>query len=76
VVGSPVTQEHLPMALVCLRCASADCTCGRLDGIAAEAALVEAAVGVAVGGSDDPELEVAALLLAMQRAGEKVDDAL
>ena len=67
------------MTLLCLKCASVDCTCGRLAGIAAEAALVEAAAGMTVSGAEDPNpdasIELASLLLAMQRAGEKVGDA-
>jgi hypothetical protein len=66
------------MALVCLKCASADCGCGRLAGIVAEAALVEAAA--VAGGSGDPEpddiaIELASLLCARQRLGERMVDA-
>lgn len=67
------------MAVICLKCASAECTCGRLARLAAEATLVEAAAGMPVSGSEDPNpdasIELASLLLAMQRAGGKVGDA-
>ena len=64
------------MALVCLKCASADCTCGRLAGFVAELAMVET---VAVGGTvdlehDDLAIEVASLLCARQRLGERMVD--
>ena len=64
------------MALVCLKCASADCGCGRLAGIMAEAALVAAVAG----GCADPEpddiaIELASLLSARQRLGERMFDA-
>ena len=64
------------MNLVCMKCASADCTCGRLAGIAAVVALVEAAASAILGGADDPQtIELATLLRARQRLGERTGDA-
>ena len=64
------------MALICLKCASADCTCGRLAGIAAVAALVEATAESILGGADDPQtIELASLLRARRREAEKMGDA-
>jgi hypothetical protein len=68
-------------ALICLRCASADCACGRLAGFAAEAALAEAAADAAIVGSGDPEqddaaiIELTSLLLARRCEAEKPGDA-
>jgi hypothetical protein len=64
------------MNLVCMKCASADCTCGRLAGIAVVVALVEAAAESILGGADDPQtIELATLLHARQRLGERTGDA-
>jgi hypothetical protein len=64
------------MNLVCMKCASADCTCGRLAGIAAVVALVEAAAEAILGGADDPQTtELASLLRARRREAEKMGDA-
>jgi hypothetical protein len=64
------------MVLICLKCASADCTCGRLAGIAAVVALVEAAAAAILGGADDPQtIELASLLRARRRDAEKMSDA-
>ena len=64
------------MVLICLKCASADCTCGRLAGIAAVVALVEAAAESILGGADDPQtIELASLLHARRRDAEKMSDA-
>ena len=63
------------MVLICLKCASADCTCGRLAGIAAVVALVEAAAEAILGGADDPQtVELATLLRATRRDAEKTGD--
>ena len=48
-------MEPLLTALICLRCASADCACGRLAGFAAAAALAEAAADATIVGPGDPE---------------------
>jgi hypothetical protein len=64
------------MALICLKCASADCTCGRLAGIDAVVALVEAAGESILGGADDPQtIELASLIRAMRRADDQIGDA-
>jgi hypothetical protein len=69
------------MALPCLKCASADGTCGRLDRVAASAALVEAAADFIFGSAagdpepDDASVEMASLLLARRWLAEKMGEA-
>jgi hypothetical protein len=65
------------MTLVCLKCASANCTCGRLAEIAAQAAIVEAVThirGSGDGERDEVSIELASLLLARQRSAERIGD--